>query len=58
VAATQARQWLETGSGAPVDVTAPLNVLLSAALANGAVASVHVGAIPFAGSGYRIKSLL
>ena len=30
-------------------------MLLSGRLANGAVASVHVGAIPFAGSGYRME---
>jgi predicted dehydrogenase len=30
-------------------------VLLSGWLSNGAVASVHIGAIPFAGSGYRME---
>ena len=30
-------------------------MLLSGRLANGAVASVHIGAIPFAGSGYRME---
>jgi predicted dehydrogenase len=55
VVATQAKQWLDTGSGAMLDVTSPDNVLLSGRLANGAVASVHVGAIPFAGSGYRME---
>ncbi len=55
VVATQAKQWLDTGTGTLLDVTAPDNVLLSGCLANGAVASVHVGAIPFAGSGYRME---
>src|SRR5215831_15752480 len=55
VVATQAKQWLDTGTNTLLDVTAPDNVLLSGALANGAVASVHVGAIPFAGSGYRME---
>jgi predicted dehydrogenase len=55
VVATQAKQWLDTGNRALLDVTAPDNVLLSGALSNGAVASVHVGAIPFAGSGYRME---
>jgi predicted dehydrogenase len=55
VVATQAKQWLDTGSGMLLDVTSPDNVLLSGRLANGAVASVHVGAIPFAGSGYRME---
>ena len=54
VVATQAKQWLDTGSGRQLDVTSPDNVLLSR-LANGAVVSVHVGAIPFAGSGYRME---
>ena len=55
VVATQAKQWLDTGTGTWLDVTSPDNVLLSGRLANGAVASVHVGAIPFAGSGYRME---
>src|SRR5260370_25007583 len=29
--------------------------MVSGRLANGAVASVHIGAIPFAGSGYRME---
>ena len=53
--ATQAKQWLDIGTGTLLDVTAPDNVLLSGRLANGAMASVHVGAIPFAGSGYRME---
>ena len=55
VVATQAKQWLDTGTGKLLDVTSPDNVLLNGRLANGAVASVHVGAIPFAGSGYRME---
>jgi predicted dehydrogenase len=55
VVATQAKQWLDTGTNTLLDVTAPDNVLLSGRLANGAVASVHIGAIPFAGSGYRME---
>ena len=55
VVATQAKQWLDTGTGTLLDVTAPDNVLLSGRLTGGAVASVHVGAIPFAGSGYRME---
>ena len=53
--ATQARQWLDTGTGTWLDVTSPDNVLVSGRLTNGAVASVHVAAIPFAGSGYRME---
>jgi len=55
VVATQAKQWLDTGTKTLLDVTAPDNVLLSGRLASGAVASVHIGAIPFAGSGYRME---
>jgi predicted dehydrogenase len=55
VVATQAKQWLDTGSNSFLDVTSPDNVLISGRLANGAVASVHIGAIPFAGSGYRME---
>jgi predicted dehydrogenase len=55
VVATQAKQWLDTGSGTWLDVTSPDNILLSGRLANGAVVSVHVGAIPYAGSGYRME---
>ncbi len=55
VVATQAKQWLDTGTNLLLDVTSPDNVLLSGRLANGAVASVHIGAIPFAGSGYRME---
>src|ERR1700730_107650 len=55
VVATQAKQWLDTGTNTWLDVTSPDNVLLSGRLANGAVASVQIGAIPFAGSGYRME---
>jgi predicted dehydrogenase len=52
---TQARQWYETDTRQMVDVTAPDNVLVSGHLASGAVASVHVGAVPWAGSGFRME---
>jgi predicted dehydrogenase len=55
VVATQAKQWLDTGSNTWLDVTSPDNILTSGRLANGAVVSVHIGAIPFAGSGYRME---
>jgi predicted dehydrogenase len=55
VVATEATQWLDTGTETLLDVTSPDNVLISGRLANGAVASVHIGAIPFAGSGYRME---
>src|SRR5580693_3533028 len=52
------RTWqrdAELGTNTLTDVTSPDNVLLSGRLANGAVVSVHIGAIPFAGSGYRME---
>jgi predicted dehydrogenase len=55
VVATQAKQWLDTGTNTWLDVTSPDNILISGWLANGAVASVHIGAIPFAGSRYRME---
>jgi predicted dehydrogenase len=55
VVATQAEQWLDTGTNTWLDVTSPDNILVSGRLAGGAVASVHIGAIPFAGSGYRME---
>ena len=55
VVATQAKQWLDTGTNTWLDVTSPDNVLLIGRLGNGAVASAHIGAIPFAGSGYRME---
>ena len=55
VVATQAKQWLDTGTNTFLDVTSPDNFLVSGRLVNGAVASVHIGAIPFAGSGYCME---
>jgi predicted dehydrogenase len=55
VVATRAKQWLDTGTNTWLDVTAPDNVLTSGTLANDAVASVHIAAIPYAGSGYRME---
>lgn len=55
VVATQATQWLESDTGQLVDVTSPDNVLVSGRLTNGAVASVHVASVPWAGSGYRME---
>ena len=51
---TQAPQWYEPDTKQFVDVTSPDNVLVSGNLASGAVASVHVAAIPWAGGGFRM----
>jgi predicted dehydrogenase len=55
VVTTQARQWYETDTQRMVEVTAPDNVLVSGQLASGAVASSHVAAAPWAGSGFRME---
>jgi predicted dehydrogenase len=52
---TQARHWYETDTQQQVEVTAPDNVLVSGQLVSGAVASVHVAAVPWAGSGFRME---
>jgi len=51
---TQAPKWYEPDTKQLVDVTSPDNVLVSGKLASGAVASVHVAAIPWAGGGFRM----
>jgi predicted dehydrogenase len=55
VVTTRVRQWWETDTKRMLEVTSPDNVLVSGRLANGAVASVHIGTIPWAGSGYRME---
>jgi predicted dehydrogenase len=51
---TQSKQWYQTDTKKMVDVTSPDNVLVSGKLASGAVASVHVAAVPWAGGGFRM----
>jgi predicted dehydrogenase len=55
VVTTQARHWYETDTQQLVEVTAPDNVLVSGQLASGAVASSHVAAALWAGSGFRME---
>jgi predicted dehydrogenase len=52
---TQAQQWRETDTQQLVEVTSPDNVRVSGQLESGAAASVHVGAVPWAGSGFRME---
>ena len=52
---TQVKQWYETDTQKMVEVTSPDNVMVSGQLTSGAVASVHVGAIPWAGPGFRME---
>ncbi len=52
---TQVNQWYETDTKKTLEVTSPDNVLVSGQLVSGAVASVHVGTIPWAGNEYRME---
>jgi predicted dehydrogenase len=52
---TQAREWYETDTRRTVEVTSPDNIQVCGKLASGAAASVHVGAAPWAGSGFRME---
>ncbi|HWD25033.1 MAG TPA: Gfo/Idh/MocA family oxidoreductase [Acidimicrobiales bacterium] len=52
---TQIKQVLESDTKQLVDVTAPDTVTVGGRLQNGAVASVHVAMVPFAGRGYRLE---
>ena len=52
---TQAQQWYETDTQQLVEVTSPDNVRVSGQLEIGAAASVHVGAVPWAGNGFRME---
>ena len=55
VVSTQVKQWYETDTQRYVEVTSPDNVRVSGQLECGAAASVHVGAVPWAGSGFRME---
>jgi predicted dehydrogenase len=55
VVSTQAREWFETDTKRAVEVTSPDNVLTIGHLRNGAVASVHVGTVPYVGSRYHME---
>ena len=54
-ATTQIPVWETSEPGKTVNVTAPDNVLVSGVLTNGAVASVHVAAVPWHGTGWRME---
>jgi predicted dehydrogenase len=53
--AVQTPQWYETDTGRTVEVTSPDNVLVSGKLVIGAVVSVQVASVPWAGSGFRME---
>ncbi len=52
---TQVPQLYETDTKQFVEVTSPDNIRVSGTLVNGSAASVHVGAVPWAGSGFRME---
>ena len=52
---TQVPQWHETDTDVMVDVTSPDNILINGTLENGAIASVHVASIPWAGNGLTME---
>lgn len=53
--ATQVTKATIAETGESVAVTSPDNVLVTGALANGAVASVHIASVPSHGSGFRLE---
>jgi predicted dehydrogenase len=55
VVTTQVQQWYETDTEQLVEVTSPDNVRVCGQLESGASASVHVAAVPWAGSGFRME---
>ena len=52
---TQVPQWYETDTQRFVETTSPDNVRVSGQLERGAAAAVHVGAVPWAGTGFRME---
>ena len=52
---TQVPRLYETDTKRFVEVTSPDNIRVSGTLSRGAAASVHVGAVPWAGSGFRME---
>ena len=52
---TQVQQLYESDTKRFVEVTSPDNVRVSGQLESGAAASVHVGAVPWAGAGFRME---
>ena len=52
---TQAPEWYETDTKRMVEVSSPDNILVCGKLKRGAVAAVHVAAVPWAGPGLRME---
>jgi predicted dehydrogenase len=52
---TQVKQWRVEGTNESVDVDTPDNVSVNGVLESGALATVHVGTVPWNGSGFRME---
>ena len=52
---TQVKQWRVTETNEMIDVDTPDNVMVNGLLESGAIASVHVGTVPYHGSGWRME---
>lgn len=55
VVSTQVPRWFETDTNRYVEVTSPDSILVSGRLTSGAVASAHVAALPYHGSGHKAE---
>ena len=51
---TRVPQWIDSDTGRMVDVTSPDNILVNGTLQSGGLVSVHVSAVPWHSSGYRL----
>ena len=52
---TQVKQWRVTGTDELVDVDAADNVMVNGVLQSGAIASVHVGTVPYKATNWRME---
>jgi predicted dehydrogenase len=52
---TQVKQWHVTGTDELVDVDAADNVMVNGVLQSGAIASVHVGTVPYNATAWRME---
>jgi predicted dehydrogenase len=53
--ATTVHEWRATNTGEVAPVDSPDNVIMGGVLESGALASLHVAAVPFGGSGWRLE---
>jgi predicted dehydrogenase len=53
--ATTVHEWRATDTNEVAKVDSPDEIMINGVLENGALASVHVGAVPYNGSGWRLE---